>query len=171
MASLLDSSHHQHPNGYENHGFHYNRHHQQGHPDGYHPNGPQPDEHHLDGHQPDEHQPNGHHLDEYQPDEHQPDEHLLDEHHHNGHRHHGPFKQTVYQRYHPSATVITGGTACCFVTLLFCVMPLLVTIIVLVHLFSGITVPVAGTLGLLLIVLAVCVVRAIRRRKKVSKGV
>ena len=183
MTSLLDSSHHQHLNGYDNHGYHYNGHHQQGHPNGHQPDGHQPDghqpnghqpdehqpdEHHLDVHQPDEHEPDGHHLDEHQSDEHHLDEHLLDEHHPNGHRHHGPFNQTIYQRYHPSATVITGGTACCFVTLLFCVMPLLVTIIVLFFLFTGITMPVAIILGLLLIVLAVCVVRAFKRRKKVS---
>ena len=80
----------------------------------------------------------------------------------------GLLNQTVNQRYHPSATILAGGTACCLVTLPFCVMPILVTIIVLFHFFARITVPVAGILGLLLIVLVVCLVRAFKRRQNVS---
>ena len=190
MASnyMNHSEHQHHPNGYDDQEHHHNDYHQQGHLNGHHRNEHHPNEYetngyHLDGRHSEEYHPNGahnghhrdgHHVNWHHSDGHHPERHYPDLHHPEGHRHHGPFNQTVYRRYHPSATTITGGNVCCLVILPCCLIPFVLITILAISLdnfdyhAAKIILPVAGPLGLLIIVLAVCAVRAFKRRQNVS---
>ena len=108
----------------------------------------------------------------YHPNGNDHNDHDHNEHHHNEHRHHGPFRQTPYRRYHPSATVISGGTAACLVCVSCHLLPIIMIIIIMFQFrdgyVAGVIVPVAVPLGLLIIVVVVCLLRALRRRQNVS---